>query len=135
MRVSAWKLCQLCRRPEPRSCSDIGTWFYILEIISVTAVLVNAALIAFTSTVAKQQTWTVRIWIFLGTSVGTLLLKALISLRIPETPLEVEIQLQRQDYIISKVFYNVKDEDSKILVKNLNIATELCIRITDDDPL
>lgn len=135
MRVSAWKLCQLCRRPEPRSCSDIGTWFCILEIISVAAVLVNAALIAFTSTLAMQQTWSVRIWIFLGTSVGTLLVKSLISLRVPETPLEVEIQLQRQEYITSKIFYNVKDEDSTSLVKNINVATELIIRITDDDPL
>jgi hypothetical protein len=26
IRVDAWKLCQVCRRPEPRSAEDIGTW-------------------------------------------------------------------------------------------------------------
>ena len=26
IRVDGWKLCQLCRRPEPRSAEDIGTW-------------------------------------------------------------------------------------------------------------
>lgn len=27
IRVDAWKLCQVCRRPEPRSAEDIGTWY------------------------------------------------------------------------------------------------------------
>lgn len=26
IRVDGWKLCQICRRPEPRSAEDIGTW-------------------------------------------------------------------------------------------------------------
>jgi hypothetical protein len=32
MRVDAWKMTQQCRRPEPRSCEDIGTWYIILEV-------------------------------------------------------------------------------------------------------
>jgi anoctamin-10/anoctamin-7 len=50
MRVDAWKLCQMCRRTEPRSAEDIGTWMTILEVISFASILVNCGLIAFTGT-------------------------------------------------------------------------------------
>lgn len=32
IRVDAWKLCQQCRRPEPRSAEDIGTWYATLSL-------------------------------------------------------------------------------------------------------
>ena len=32
IRVDAWKLCQLSRRPEPRSVEDVGSW-YVLHFI------------------------------------------------------------------------------------------------------
>ena len=43
-----------------------------LEIMSNSAVVTNAALIAFTSSLCKNYTWTVRIWIFIGICVGVL---------------------------------------------------------------
>lgn len=42
----------------------------ILETVSIFAMLVNAALIAFTGTFAVDQTWTVRAWIFITTASG-----------------------------------------------------------------
>jgi hypothetical protein len=68
MRVMAWKLCQLLRRPEPLSSEgtflismpsatrcyigsiDIGKWQHILEVMTLAAILTNPALIAFTGT-------------------------------------------------------------------------------------
>lgn len=34
LRVDAWKLCQLTRRPEPRSQEDIGTWWVEINLAS-----------------------------------------------------------------------------------------------------
>ena len=133
MRVDAWKLCQLFRRPEPKTVEDIGAWFYILNIISLFAVLVNSALIAFTSTITINTTFTGKIWIFLGTSIGVLLLKYVINIYIPDVPLDVDIQLQRKKYIIDKLFYDIRDEDDDF--KIVASKTEYIIRITDDDPL
>jgi len=133
MRVDAWKLCQLYRRPEPKTVEDIGAWFNILNITSLFAVFVNSALIAFTSTITINTTFTGKIWIFLGTSIGVLLLKYIINIYIPDIPLDVDIQLQRKKYIIDKLFYDIRDEDDDFkIVAN---KTEFTIRITDDDPL
>lgn len=110
MRIGAWKLCQLCRRPEPRSAEDIGTWFTILEIIGFCAAIVNAGLIAFTSSIPDNYTWPSRVWLFF--SIGLLLFryrpfsctlpshvpcpstKFLIKMATPDIPVEVDIQVR-----------------------------------------
>lgn len=134
MRVDAWKLCQLFRRPIPQSREDIGSWYHILEIMAVAAVFVNAALVAFTSTVVNNFTWNERIWIFIGMSCGILVAKYLISIAIPDTPREVQIQIERQEYIVGKLFKNIVDEDNSNLIFKKK-APEFTIRITDDDPI
>lgn len=133
MRVDAWKLCQLFRRPIPQSREDIGSWYHILEIMAVAAVFVNAALVAFTSTVVDNFTWNDRIWIFIGMSCGILILKHLVSMAIPDVPRDVEIQIERQEFIVGKLFKNIVDEDNSNLVLK-SIPPEFTIRITDDDP-
>lgn len=72
MRVDAWKLCQISRRPEPRSAEDIGTWQTILQIMSIFAVLVNSGIIAFTGTYTENYRWSVRVWIFITFAAGVL---------------------------------------------------------------
>lgn len=48
MRIFAWKLCHVYRRPVPRCAQDIGTWYHVLELMSAAAVLTNAGIVAFT---------------------------------------------------------------------------------------
>ncbi|CAB1106693.1 unnamed protein product [Ectocarpus sp. CCAP 1310/34] len=61
IRIDAWKLCQVSRRPEPRGAEDIGTWYTILTIMSSMAVVSNSAIVAFTSEIFQDQTWTTRV--------------------------------------------------------------------------
>lgn len=135
MRVDAWKLCQLCRRPEPRGAEDIGTWFVILEIISNIAVLVNAGIVSFTASNTVNNPWWVRVWIFISMSSGILLFKTLLSLSIPDVPLEVEVQLRRQKHFLDKILYNIPDENNDNLVNIHKTEVKHEIRINDDDPL
>jgi hypothetical protein len=134
MRTSAWKLCQLCRRPDPRGCEDIGTWAVILELMGVAAVLTNAGLVAFTGSFTIDYTWPGRIWVFMGMVVAILGTKMYAAMVIPDVPQEVEIQLQRQDFIVDKVMHNVGDEIEDDLPKNF-LSPVYTIRINDDDPL
>lgn len=134
-RVDAWRLCQQCRRPEPRSCEDIGTWFPILEIISTAAVLTNAGLVAFTSTNCENYTWAARVWIFFGISAGVVATKYYIAISIPDIPEEVEIQIQRQKYFIDKIMYNVPDDDIDHLTHKKVVENKYVVRVNDDDPL
>ena len=69
IRLDAWKLLELHRRPMPRSCEDMGLWYPILEVsaitmrhrlcclydrlllqaVSVASIFVNSGIVAFTS--------------------------------------------------------------------------------------
>lgn len=135
IRIGAWKLCQLCRRPEPRSCEDIGTWYSIFQTISFSAALVNAGIIAFTSEIANKYTWVVRVWLFFSISLLLLGAKTVVQMLTPDMPLDVDIQLQRQKYIVDKVINNIPDDNDDALGKNVSIEQDYPIRITDDDPL
>ena len=135
IRVDAWKLCQQCRRPEPRSAEDIGTWQVIFETVSTAAVLCNAALVAYTGTYARDETWIARAWIFISMASGIFALKQFMAFIIPDEPHDVLIQLERQDYIIGKVLDDIQDEDDDDLIKGIDAKLDYTIRITDDDPL
>mmetsp|Transcript_21081 Transcript_21081/g.21777 ORF Transcript_21081/g.21777 Transcript_21081/m.21777 type:complete len:758 (+) Transcript_21081:44-2317(+) len=134
IRVDAWKLCQLSRRPEPRSAEDVGSWQPILEIMSTFAVLTNSALIAFTGTFAINTPWYGRAWIFFSMSFAIIGLNFIVSLLVPDVPSTTEIQLKRQEYIIGKVLNNIKDEDDDDY-SGLSTDLDYTIRLTDDDPL
>eukprot|EP01038_Epipyxis_sp_PR26KG_P011021 gene11021-14802_t len=70
IRVDAWKLCQLMRRPEPRGAEDIGTWYDILEVVSTAAIFINSGIVAFTGTPTINYSWALRVWIFILMSTG-----------------------------------------------------------------
>ena len=49
IRVDAWKLCSLTKRPFPQAAEDIGVWRDIFSTISYFGAISNAAIIIFTS--------------------------------------------------------------------------------------
>lgn len=139
IRVDAWKLCQLSRRPEPRDASDIGTWRHILEVISIAAVLTNAALITYTSTIMQDQTWSLRHWTFFMLVFVTLLLKQVVEVAVDDVPSDVAIQIDRGEFILSKLLYDAADDvtskaDDNDLEKKY-LKDNYVVRVIDDDPL
>lgn len=125
----------MCRRAEPRSCEDIGTWFTILEITSTASIFINSGIVAFTGTNTINYTWAVRIWIFILMATGLFCIRLFVQYLIPDTPSDVIIQLDRQEYIVGKVLDNVQDEDDSDLTKSLFIVPNYLVNVTDDDPL
>ena len=93
IRTGAWKLCQLSRRPEPRSCEDIGTWYSIFELIAFCAAVVNSGLIVFTANITDNYTWAGRVWIFYSIALLLLSTKYMIQLVVDDEPPEVSIQV------------------------------------------
>ncbi|CAM9434451.1 unnamed protein product [Discosporangium mesarthrocarpum] len=124
IRVDAWKLCQVSRRPEPRGAEDIGTWHTILEIMSVVACVSNSAIIAFTSEIFNDQTWINRVWIFLVFEHIMFLFKYALSVLIPDSPEEVGIQLARNEFLVSKVIHNAPDDDDDEISKDLGFLSD-----------
>ncbi len=134
LRVDAWRLLTICKRPEPRGAEDIGTWYTILEIMSTTAVITNSALIAFTSDLFNNRSNAERIGIFLAFEHCMWAFKFALALLIPDVPTDVDIQLQRQQFIVSKVIHNAPDQDDEDLVKDQGKLTDYAVFQTDGDP-
>jgi anoctamin-10/anoctamin-7 len=135
LRVDAWKLTHVVRRPEPRSCEDIGSWFEIFEVISYAAVFVNSGLVAFTSTSAINTTWSNRVWIFVLMSFGLMGIKFLFQYFIPDISPEVTIQEQRNEYFYGKIVENKQDEIENEDNSSNRTAYAYTVGFYDDDPM
>lgn len=133
IRVHAWKLCEQYRRPEPRSCECIGTWYFFLEVMSTISIFTNAGLVAFTSTLSKQYRWSVRVWIFAGMSLILLGVKFLISEVISDETEDVTIQIKRIDFITSKLLHNRKDDTVINESSTAPAFGDFDIRLEDED--
>jgi Calcium-activated chloride channel len=135
LRVDGWKLCQLFRRPEPRSCEDIGTWHIALELIATAAIFTNSAIVGFTGSMTGMYTWTLRIWIFILMATGLFCIRLSVQSLVPDVSPTVEIQLARQEYIQGKVINNVPDEDDDEDHNPRQLVPEYTVKSSDDDPL
>lgn len=139
LKVDAWKLTHLTRRPIPRSCEDIGTWYPIFEFISIISVITNSALVSFTGEFLQEFTYLTRIWIFMAMCSFLLFCKKLISDYIPLESSEVKIQIERMKYYKSKVIDNMPDDDDDdnnyIVNHDMQSNVKFTIRINDDDPM
>jgi len=105
----------------------------ILEIVTVAAIICNSALIIFTGTMTEKYDWTSRIYAFFGMSVILIITKYAIGYFVPDMSREVEIQLERSNFVTKKI---IDGEGDDVEVEySANMKIEYVIRITDDDPL
>jgi hypothetical protein len=79
---------------------------------------VNSGLVAFTGTLTLNYPWYGRIWIFVAMSSSIFAIKIIISLIIPDTPQEVEIQLKRREYIVDKIVNNIPDDFNEVVTSD-----------------
>lgn len=132
IRVNAWTMCHVFRRPIPkyasyahhrvvelrmhvrvcRQAEDIGSWYFVFDFLGIAAVIVNSALVAFTSTITKQYNKETRVWIFVGMAAFIVLCKQVVQAIVPDTPEDVATQLQRQTFIVDKLIFNAADDNS-----------------------
>ena len=112
--VDGWKLCQLHRRPIPKGAQDIGTWMGILEVMGFLSVLTNVGMICFTGEFLDGYSLVIKFAAFLILEHILLGIKSLVGFIIPDVPEDVETQLARQEFIVSKVILNMKDDELDI---------------------
>eukprot|EP01035_Chromulina_nebulosa_P019942 gene19942-25908_t len=121
IRVNAYKQAMFYQRPVPEGAQDIGTWQTIFTILSVASVVTNAGLICFTMDVLSggsnsntqdpSYSYAGKLWIFLGFQWVMLSIQFILSAAIPDIPEQVDIQLQRANFIVSKIINQDSDED------------------------
>jgi anoctamin-10/anoctamin-7 len=112
IRVDAFCMCNLFRRPVARQAQDTGSWQKVYEFLGFAAVVVNSALVAFTGTYCIEYKPETRVWVFIGMCVLLMTAKYAAMSFVDDVPKEVVIQLKRQDFIISKVINEIPDDNS-----------------------
>eukprot|EP00742_Colponemidia_sp_Colp-10_P001240 GILJ01001335.1.p1 GENE.GILJ01001335.1~~GILJ01001335.1.p1 ORF type:complete len:740 (-),score=116.80 GILJ01001335.1:190-2355(-) len=136
IRIDAYKLTKVHRRPHPYRAEDLGTWYYILEIMSVIAVVTNTAIIAFAADTSDATTVrtisTDQLWTFIIMEHALLAVKVLVKLLVPDVPNSVQILSRRHKYVVDKYIRGVDEEDQQFHVPPEEISEE--ILPTDDDP-
>ncbi|KAF9179022.1 Anoctamin-5 [Haplosporangium sp. Z 11] len=112
IRMEAFRLLTQYRRPIAYRAQDIGMWEKIMEFISFTSVITNAAIIAFSSLWIKQNLFVKYLHAteegqLLAAQLGFILVfehvvflfKIIIRAAIPNVPLTIKLAVQRSKYI------------------------------------
>ena len=101
MKLHAWRLLTMYQRPIPVGAQDLGSWQSIFTLMSVIAVATNAGLIIFTMNLSENKVYSENVslngkyWIFIGFQWVLIGFQFLISVAIPDEPVEVTIQKKR----------------------------------------
>lgn len=106
IRIDGLKLCRLYKRCEPVGAQDIGIWLSIFTLTTYASVISNAGIVMFTGDWFGELELSTRIWMFIGFQYVLGALMSGIDAAIPDTPEDVEIQVERaaffQEYVLNK---------------------------------
>lgn len=132
IRIDGWKLCQAHRRPIPKQAEDIGQWQGMIEFLAILSVIYNTGLLFYTGHYFMDVTWQWRWIFFLILEQSALIFKYMLAEIIDDIPAAVQMQLQRQEYLTSKVLLDEQDmEDEEVNLADM--ATNIIINDEDND--
>jgi len=113
-RLDSYKLLHLCRRPHPRGADSIGTWYYILDILSVMAVITNIAVLMFvmgTGDYLSGDDLPIKFFLFFCFEHVVLLIKFVIATIVPDEPFAITEHLERQKHIVDVIIRDAEEDD------------------------
>lgn len=114
VRVDAFKLCHLTRRPYPAPANSLGEWERIIYFISVLGTLTNTGIVVFTSDIFHLNTYKEKMLYFLVIEHTLLLIKIIVARIIPDMPSRVKDGLMWSNRIAREMIYNkVSDVDEQ----------------------
>jgi hypothetical protein len=108
IRVDAWKLCNLTRRPFPVQNNSIGIWHDIIQTVSFVGVSVNLGIAFFTFDAFQLKDTSFKWILFVGIEHGIFFLKFLLSYFIPDVPKQVQDGIAWSERIVNQKVYGVR---------------------------
>ena len=123
IRVDAFKLCNLNKRPYPSFANTIGYWKDILRFISLLGALTNTGILIFTTNVFDTETTEEQWAYFIVLEHILLLFRFYISGKVPETPKTVTEGLYWGERIANERIYGKStDVDKQKELRNLKFS-------------
>lgn len=96
IRIDAWRLLWIYKRPVAHMAQDIGTWYTILTFMNFCGVVSNAFLVAFTSTWGNSFNSTEQVWIVVGFEHIALIIMFIFAYIVPDTPADVALKKRKK---------------------------------------
>ena len=120
VRVDAWKLNFLTRRPFPTQDNSIGIWISIIQTVSYIGAGVNIAIVLFTADSFKISDSSSKWIMFLAIEHGIFILKSLLSAYIPDVSELVTKGLGWSQRVMNEKLYGkLSDIDKERALRNL----------------
>jgi len=110
IKVDGGKLLLNYQRPVAKSAEDIGTWQTVYLIITILSVLSNLAIMAFRTPILQKNSNIPPVWGFVISQYVIFICMYIMMQVVPDTPLDVEKQLDRSEYIIGQLKGLEEDE-------------------------
>eukprot|EP00475_Leptophrys_vorax_P000256 TRINITY_DN10151_c0_g1_i2.p1 TRINITY_DN10151_c0_g1~~TRINITY_DN10151_c0_g1_i2.p1 ORF type:complete len:317 (+),score=95.90 TRINITY_DN10151_c0_g1_i2:1685-2635(+) len=112
IQIDANKLLVISRRPEPRGAQDIGTWYSIFDLIALISIITNIAVAVMYMDDVDE--WTdgsdfYKLLIAFCAEHIILVIRMTIDYVVPDVPLEVEMHIARQEYVVETLIKNVPE--------------------------
>ena len=110
---------RVCKRAPVKELKTVGTWNYLLTLMTYASLIVNAALFAFTSRgfsylVSKQNELT-KVELLIIVEHVVLTLKVIVSLLISDTPKWVQREMKRRTH--KRSIYNLSEKQRLFMMK------------------
>lgn len=122
IRVDAYKLCFLCRRPHAEQAEDAGYWAETMEYMVYVGVYMNAALVTLSFPDMSDYALLTRIIVFLAVSQLLVLYVMYIQYLIPSEPELVRSIAARNDFVVQKFVKGFDDKNAS--AEELGIFTD-----------
>jgi hypothetical protein len=129
IRMDAYKLCTLFRRPHVGIAEDVGGWAGLMDMMSIIGVVNSVAVLVFTENDFSNYTLYEKIIIFLAAEQGLLMLKYYIESTFQEEPQWVADVAARNNFIIEKFAKGFEDagDDMELDALKGQVRARICV--------
>jgi hypothetical protein len=110
MRCDGYKLIHLVRRPTPYSAENIGIWYSIFKSLIYIAVLTSTSLVCFGLNAHQNFGDAGVVWIYISVLLLLIILIEFFNNWFESFPIDVEIQIERQKFLVDKLIFTVSDD-------------------------
>ena len=104
LKLDAYKICKLARKPTPRGVRDIGAWYTAFNVTAIFSVMTNCALLSMDKSLRdafglgrSDLTWAL---LFVGLEHIVLAIRVIIDKVISDVPSNIKNAMDREDFIL-----------------------------------
>jgi len=110
IRVYAWRLCALHRRPHVIVAEDIGGWDFFIHFLSYMGVIWGCGIIVFAGPNFQNEAGVNKIIIFLSSVLVLCMFKVAVSAVVPQVPEWVRDLKQRNQFVYKKYIHSYDND-------------------------